>query len=74
MKKQITLILKKITRKELLKITAGYAGFNDEGSSGGGTNNGTGTGSVQHESYCLSKTETKCLYYDKCHNEYVIKC
>ncbi|AZB08274.1 hypothetical protein EG344_05065 [Chryseobacterium sp. G0162] len=63
--------IKKLSREEKLSIIAGNTKLNEEGTNGGGTNNGSGSGNILNP--CLDKI-TKCLSYNKCKQEYVTQC
>lgn len=71
MKTQLKNSIKKLSRKEQLKIIAGTSELNG-GTSGGGTNNGGGSGNVIDP--CTRIIITECVYQDKCTKEYTRTC
>ncbi|EJL72165.1 hypothetical protein [Chryseobacterium populi] len=76
MKTQTHIALKKLSKKEQSAIIAGGTSLNvgddPRNGTGGGTNNGGGSGNVIDPCVLISITE--CLFQNKCTKEYVRTC
>ncbi|MEY8760961.1 hypothetical protein [Chryseobacterium tongliaoense] len=75
MKTKLKSGLKKLSRKEQLKIAAGNASAIEDpvyGNGGGGTNNGGGSGNIAAVE-CWIEID-RCVWKNKCTNEYSQTC